>query len=540
MAEEPEVAKKIRRTHELGFVLVTGAWGAGAFIYGWLLAGVFYKREYWNLTFEALGWADWGLALICCLGAGAVSVWASSSKKSAESDSKQLFRIVVAVLPALFLVSALAVLVLTLATYNGDWKEARQGIATAFAALIAAVGVVVSVAVSYRTGEENRLSQEKNLQTQLESQQKHLETQLEHQRALEEEKRRREQQKLDAELIKNLNDRLHEIIPRRYGDVPKEVSATYFQLAALYKDWETLSSTSPLIALQKEGQQHNILKIIFGVYQELEDEEVDVRSELDLRTLNSVIQDIFPRYQASDEGNSQNEFEIKEACRSSFNLSYLDLRGLNLSQLDLRNSKLHGAHLEGANLWGVHLEGAELNNAHLNKAYLVDAYLEGASLQNAKLDKATLQNAFLQGANLMDASMIRAKLWGAHLKKANLQKANFERTILREACLEEADLKGAYLIGVTLENAELYGAYMKDTVFFGNKRDSFGAESRQHIVGTLKCVRSLPSRKELLGSKGFDEILVENILRGHQSYWDSYRKFLKNDTHDINSGMGSR
>lgn len=236
--DEPGAGKKEKR-YNLGFWLVTIAWVTGAFVYGWLLAGICYDREYWKLTFEALGWADWSLAGLFGCVVGGLSFWASSAKESVQKESKQLFRIVVAVLPALFLVSALAVLTLTLATYDVYWKDARQGIATAFAALIAAVGVVVSVVVSYKTGEENRLLQKQT-----------------------------EQQKLDAELIKSLNDRLHEIIARRYGDKPHEVSASYFQLAALYRDWETLADNSELVKSQKGSQQRNILKLLFGVHQE--------------------------------------------------------------------------------------------------------------------------------------------------------------------------------------------------------------------------------------------------------------------------------
>lgn len=402
-------AGKKEKKYDLGFWLVTIAWGTGTFVYGWLLAGILYDREYWKLTFEALGWADWSLAGLFGCVVGGLSFWASSPKEPVKKESKQLFRIVVAVLPALFLVSALAVLTLTLATYNGDWTEARQGIATAFAALIAAVGVVVSVAVSYRTGEENRLAQQKNLETQLESQQRNLEIQLEHQRALEDDKGSREQQKLDAELIKNLNDRLHEIIPRRYGNTPEEVSASYFQLAALYKDWNTLGANSSLITLQKESQQRNILKLLFGVYQKSENGEGSVRSKLDIHTLNSVIQDIFPKYEkeemkSDDVQNGKGKSVTEEIFPSAFDLSYLDLQGVDLSGRDLRE----------ANLTGAYLKNARLEYTNLNKAILKNAQL---------------QNSVLIGADLSDSSMLWAQIEFSDFRDANISNALFFQNI---------------------------------------------------------------------------------------------------------------
>ena len=514
---------KKRQLRDLSFWLITLAWGTGAFIYGWLLAGTLHKREYWNFTFEALGWADWGLALICGLVAGGVSFCISFFTKPSDSESQQLFRIVVAVLPALFLVSALAVLTLTLATYNVYWKEARQGIATAFAALIAAVGVVVSVAVSYKTGEENRLLQKQT-----------------------------EQQKLDAELIKSLNDRLHEIIARRYSSKNAEgqeeisglVSASYFQLASLYKDWETLSTTSKLISQQKENQQRNILKLLFGVYQESGDGESSKRSEVDIRTLNSIIQDIFPSYQANDEEESQNESETKETPQPSFDLSYLDLRGLDISMRDLRKANLVGARLEGSNLMGVHLEKANLVGAHLEGASLRDAHLEGANLQGAHLEGAYLWGAHLEGAYLWGAHLEGAYLWGAHLEGANLRDAHLEGADLIGAQLKGANLQGAHLEGADLlaalledgvnligahlegaklwatqlEEADLRGAHLLDTSFFVDNENPQDIKARERIIYQLKDVKHLPRREELLKVKDFDEALVDDIIKAHEEY----------------------
>lgn len=503
---------------DLGFWLITLAWGTGAFIYGWLLVGGFEKREYWNRDYwnqiyEAWSIVNFWIPLICGIVVAALfSFFGTLAKKPAEGEGRQLFRIVVAVLPALFLVSALAVLTLTLATYNADWKEARQGIATAFAALIAAVGVVVSVAVSYRTGEENRKAQKE----------------------IEYEKGEREERKQDAELIKNLNDRLHEIIPRRYGDKPKEVSASYFQLAALYKDWETLAATSPLIASQQDSQQRNILKILFGVHEEENERKSSVigveiiqasaennqqkdfdrrqRNQADIRTLNSVIQDIFPSVEDKDpESNENNKIPQGDAKVKVFDLSYLDLRALDFTNRNLAGAILQGAHLEGSKLVNV-----DLRNAYLNGAYLTnDVYFIGTLLQGAHLEGAHLQEAYLDGAHLEGAHLNNAKLKRAHLSVAHLQGAHFRG----------ADLSDAWLYDAKLEGAELEGAYFqKPANFFAEFHNVLRSQDRQEVVNQLKVAKSLHKNIKAMVNCESNDNFVQELKDAHQKYWEEKEK----------------
>lgn len=473
----PELKMSKDATTTSANLLLVLLWASGAAIFGWLLAGVIYGRDYPNLTGEKLGWADWLMALLAGLGVGGLSYgifWCGSKSKKTVQENRAgaLLPIIVALLPALFLLLALATLVLTFATYSPEWKDARQGLATALAALIAAVGVVISVSVSYKSGEENRLAQEKNLVTQLKAQQDNLKTQLEHQREIEDEKGRREERKQDAELIKTLNDRLHEIISRRYGDNPAEVSASYFQLAALYRDWETLAASSKLVEGQKDTQQRNILKILFGVYEEgqstensnigsgdsqdnAEEKQKDIpssrpRSQTDIRALNSVIQDIFPvaRKEKSD-GNEAEEKTQKGGEDKVYDLSHLDLRGLDFSYRHLNGANLVGAHLEGANLWCAHLEGANLVGAHL----------EGTDL------------------------------WGAHL-----------------------------------EGAHLWGAYLEGAHFFLPWENKDAPKVRQYLIDQLKIAEGLPTRQKLLIAEGFDEDLVDQIFQTHEAYRAEKRK----------------
>ncbi|MFW0182562.1 pentapeptide repeat-containing protein [Rothia sp. CCM 9417] len=450
--------------------LKMGFWVTGTIIYGWLFTGLLNKRDYPNLTFSsALGLLDLGPALLGGLTVMGLA-WLFRRKNTVNSGSNRLFRIVVAVLPALFVVSALATLVLTLTTYNGDWVDARQGLATAFAALIAAVGVVVSVAVSYQTGEENRLAQQENLRRQ-----------LEHQREIEDERAQREQNKQDAEIIKSLNDRMHEILSRRYSKDENERSASYFQLATLYQDWETLAASSEVVKRQKNSQQRNILKILFGVPQEKDGELVDGRTKLEETTLNSIIQDIFPVYQKSAIPIN-NKFAENYSESRIFDLSFLDLRNLNFSYRDLGNSNLNCSHLEDSYLWG---------------AYLKDANLGGVFLKDSTLNEANMNGCNLRGANLEGA-----KFWHTNLKDAELYFAHLER---------------AYLAGVNLEKADLFSSFLNEArfIFREEAEDINNPETRKFIVERVSCCEMLPAREELLKSD-LSEGLVDEIITEHR------------------------
>lgn len=217
-----------------------------------------------------------------------------------------------------------------------------------------------------------------------------------------------------------------------------------------------------MVESQKDSQQRNILKLLFGVYQEpktgAQSRRLEVqtekqngetvapylqqistkktsRSELDIRTLNSVIQDIFPVAQKSisETKNQVQESSSGEAKgkKELFDLSYLDLSGLHFSALELSNANLQAAHLEGAKLWDAHLEGAYLRGAHLEGAYLGGAHLEGA-------------------------------------------------------------------------------------IFFDLSGSLLGSPTREQITNCLKVAKRLPEYEELLKVKGFDEALVDQIIQTHR------------------------
>lgn len=484
-------AKKISANRWLSLL-----WASGAAIYGWLLVGAIHKHQHEDVIWEvppytglSLGGLLFGAVfLISC------SVLKDGKTSPAEEAQNQgaLTPIIVTLFPALFFVSALATLVLTLATYNGDWVDARQGLATAFASLIAAVGVVVSVAVSYKSGEENRLAQEKNLVTQLKAQQDNLKTQLEHQREIEDEKGRREERKQDAELIKTLNDRLHEIIPRRYGDKPSEVSASYFQLAALYRDWETLAASSNLVEGQKDIQQRNILKILFGIYQE----DSSGRSEVGINSLDSIVSDLFPvrNIVMPSSAGKVKKFDLRNLDLRFLNMSLKNLRGTFFDYSNMANANFFKSDLSGSHFVGADLENVNLSRARMNGSNLSDVNLRGADLRGASIEGTYIRDSIFCGANLSFA----------RLRGVDILRVDFE-----DACLCNVHFDDSNFFDVNLKNAH-----------FSSPDDFLNSDDcRGELIERMKVSRVLPRKEELLKAKGLSEDFIDELFRAHKEYW---------------------
>lgn len=481
------------------------SWGIGAFIFSWLLAGIRNNRDYRNLTnLDKLDLDDLCSALVVGLSFFAVSLVISFVLKKRSENISYLQRIFAYVLPALFLVAALAVLILTLTTYNEDWKGSRQGILTALGALIAAVGVVMTVSVNYRMGEESRLAQQKN-----------LDNQLKHQRELENEKGEREQRKHDAELVKSLNDRLHNIIERRYSDDPQERSASYFQLVALYRDWEVLSEGSETIERQRDSQQRNILKILFGVYQDPFPEKQE-RTQGEIQILNSIIKDMFPHRPEFSTGEGGSEVS-EDSVKIKFDLSFLDLSGLDFSYRDLRDVKLFNAHLEMSNLMGADLSGVNLRGAYLtDDVNFIDTHLQSSDLSWANLQGAYLENVCLQGANLQGANLRGANLIGANLQGANLRRADLASSVLWLAKFEESELAEARF------GSRVPAEFFNDFIYSAGSGGSLGVvvspEEELRVINQLKVAKSLPGNIYNMGEY-FNEDFIKKLRKSHEGYW---------------------
>jgi uncharacterized protein YjbI with pentapeptide repeats len=118
------------------------------------------------------------------------------------------------------------------------------------------------------------------------------------------------------------------------------------------------------------------------------------------------------------------------------------LRGANF-----RLAQLQGASLAGAQLPGAIFLGAQLQGANLNQAQLQGAGLSGVPLQGASLNRTQLQGAHLVYAQLQGAFLYQAQLQGADLVETQLQGASLIETQLQGASLYDARLEGAELRG---------------------------------------------------------------------------------------------
>ncbi|MFW0121218.1 pentapeptide repeat-containing protein [Rothia sp. CCM 9419] len=381
-------------------------------------------------------------------------------------------KIIYYIFPLFAFVISIGIWTLIWSKYDGMWSNIQKEIITVFAGLIGAIGVFVTVAVNYENHEQNR-----NIQSEIERKRRKTEQKIENARR-------------DNETIKDLNERLHEILKNRHSTDENVRASSYFQLAGLYKDWGLLGENSAIIEAQRKVQQKNILKLIFGT---APDENAETkkcaqknsaqvqssflpkkvkehvkRSFLEIRTLNSVIADIFPNIYDKDK-ESFEPFDLQYAELSGLtfsevffpqrsNLSHADLTGAHLRSTDLQRANLQDANLQDANLQEANLQRAKLQEANLQRAKLQEANLQRAKLQRAKLQEANLQNAKLENAKLEDANLQRAKLQGAKLQEANLQEANLWHANLWHANLQGAKLQGAKLQGANLQEANLQEA----------------------------------------------------------------------------------
>ncbi|MFW0184544.1 pentapeptide repeat-containing protein [Rothia sp. CCM 9418] len=373
-------------------------------------------------------------------------------------------KIIYYIVPLFTFIISIGIWTLVWSKYDGTWSNIQQGIITVFAGLIGAIGVFVTVAVNYENHEQNR-----NIQSEIERKRRKTEQKIENTRR-------------DNETIKDLNERLHEILKNRHDSDDGVRASSYFQLAGLYKDWGLLGKNSKIIEAQRKVQQKNILKLIFGTVSQTEEQEQkkNARSFLEIRTLNSVIADIFPKVSDTDEYKESFEpFDLQYADLSGLTfdevffpdrsiLSHADFICSSLQGVNLQCARLQGVNLQNAELWRADLQDADLQDADLLCADLQGANLRGANFQNtellladlpyANLQDANLWRANLQNAKLWNADLWNAKLWNADLQGADLQNAKLQNAKLQGADLQSADLQSADLQDADLQNAKLQGA----------------------------------------------------------------------------------
>ncbi|MFW0184545.1 pentapeptide repeat-containing protein [Rothia sp. CCM 9418] len=427
------------------YTLMTGISGvlfAGIVVFAFSGGGVGEGDKPW----ESLSYWGWSwLILLLAFGVFAFGQYKFLSRPHKLGYIPQVLNYIV---PIFLWAISIGIWVLIWATYGGNeqWNDVRPGIITGFTGLVAAVGVLATVSVNYKNHEENRIAQAENIEKQLEEQRKTREQQY-----------KTEQERRDNETIKDLNERLHEILKNRHSTDENLRASSYFQLAALYKDWGLLGENSEIIEAQRKVQQKNILKLIFGTVSQTEEQEEkkSVRSFIEITTLNSVIADIFPKVSDTDE--YKESFEL-------FDLQYADLSGLNfdgvffpkesnLSHADLTHATLRSANLtcvnfsgatlrdvvflyskcEYANFQDVCFQYAKLWNVNLQNSCLWDALCQNVDFQNADLQYADARGADFSFSDFQYANLSGVKFWGVNLQSANLYKANFHESDFWEA-----------------------------------------------------------------------------------------------------------
>ncbi|MFW0154874.1 pentapeptide repeat-containing protein, partial [Rothia sp. P6271] len=404
----------------------------------------------------------------------------------------------------------LCVLIIAISSHFAEWSHLRGQMITAAGTFFAGVGALVTLIFTYRIHRENK----------------------------------------DVETIRDLNERLSNILNIRYANDNNEGKASsYFQLAGLYKDWGLLGRNSKNIESQINVQQNNILKLIFGTvsveedfynpsesgssksssqgnssdpsanesgsskppiesnssnppanepgsskppiesnssnppakddtYKTSKNNEVYWRPLTEVRALNSVINDIFPK--KSDSKNiDHGTFDLRYVNLSGLDFSNCffppgskffqsDFKGSSLCRMELPGMELQNMNLSETNLWGANLENAKLSYTNLAYAELQEANLVCAEMRRTNLNDADLQDAKMMGANLENAAMVDAdlegaKLSGAVLRGAYLPGANLMRADLSGADLTNANLEDANLKGANLKNADLNGAKLGGT-----------------------------------------------------------------------------
>jgi uncharacterized protein YjbI with pentapeptide repeats len=195
------------------------------------------------------------------------------------------------------------------------------------------------------------------------------------------------------------------------------------------------------------------------------------------------------------------------------------LQGASLKVAQLQGADLDGAELQGASLDDAWLPGASLDQARLQDASLVRAHLQGASLkqtrlQGADLGEAELQGATLNGAHLQGATLNGAHLRGASLILAQLQGASLDGAHLQGALLKDAQLQGASLVHVFVWRADARGAHARGArVENPETRPKQGCNVHLHLPCLDWTADQLDGLKKRITAEVPSEKLKETLAR---------------------------
>lgn len=316
------------------------------------------------------------------------------------------------------------------ASQTGEPTEVWSNAIRMLSSLVTVTGVITAAYIAYKNGEFQR-----NQQREVEDQR--------HDRELANQRQVRdiEDQKHDREIIKELNERFHKIIPNRTNSEVQLRIASYFELTALYKDWDRLAQSSTFIESSRQDQQLFILKVLFAPPSKASEHTKDtedtapIRTPAEIQALDYVIRSIIPTV---DE--PQRVFDF-----AGTDLSRLDLSGRNLNSAIFRNANLIGTNFSASDLTGADFSEAKLFEANfhksiLNSAILCKQQLSGLDFRLAHLNGADLQWAQMNGADLSEALLNHADLrWG------KFNGANFYKAQLNYSKIHKAEFNGAFL-----------------------------------------------------------------------------------------------
>ncbi|MFW0109756.1 pentapeptide repeat-containing protein [Rothia sp. P13129] len=275
--------------------------------------------------------------------------WCFLSKEPPQQFIQQLCRYVS---PIVLCIISVGVCLVVWANTSGikEWQELTPNIITGVAGIVGGTFALLTLIVNYKTNEKKHKNDLKI-----------------------------ENDKRDYETIKALNERLHNILENRNSKEEKVRASSYFQLAGLHKDWELLGKNSEIIKKQRATQQKYILKLIFGASLKEKKHENNnrqgslqypfrskdkvSRSFLEIRNLNSVIVDIFPK--RTEDSKSIKGENDDLASLDLFDFKYMNFSKLDFSERSLKNIDFSGADFSGAILTGTDLSGSSYESANL-------------------------------------------------------------------------------------------------------------------------------------------------------------------------------
>jgi uncharacterized protein YjbI with pentapeptide repeats len=216
------------------------------------------------------------------------------------------------------------------------------------------------------------------------------------------------------------------------------------------------------------------------------------------------------------------------------------LQGANLDQAQLQGASLMQTHLQGASLNGTQLQGAWSFFVHLQGAFLYGAQLQGAWLHSAQLQGANLDQAQLQGAWLYEprlegafAAVADARLEGASLRHTYVWRTNPPPNT--NGAFVAAPEPGPKYSGLDCPRAECdwseasYAALrslIENSAPLVGRRDQALANRRDQALAQVATIGKPPYVADEASAKAWTDLAIESA-RSAGSYFNMLAKIFK-------------